>query len=47
MGGGRRHPLRVPCGEEDFVAQYEAAQQAAEAGETAADGADSGSEDEV
>ena len=29
------------------MAQYEAAQQAAEAGETAADGADSGSEDEV
>ena len=37
----------IPCGEVDFVAQYEAAQEALEAGETAATGSDGGSEDEL
>ena len=36
----------ISCGEEDFVAQYDAAQEAAEGSEGAADEADSGSEDE-
>ena len=34
----------IPCGEEDFVAQYEAAQEDAEAGAAEEAGSDSGSE---
>ena len=37
----------IPCGEVDFVAQYEAAQEASEAGETEAMGSDAGSGDEL
>ena len=37
----------IPCGEVDFVAQYEAAQEVLEAGETEAAVSDMGSDDEV
>ena len=38
---------QIPCGEVDFVAQYDAAQEAAEAGETEEVGSDDDSDDEV
>ena len=37
----------IPCGEQDFVAEYEAAQQASEAGEAAPEGSDDESGDEL
>ena len=37
----------IPCGEVDFVAQYDAAQESTEAGGAEVVGADSGSDDEV
>ena len=37
----------IPCGQEDFVGQYEAAQEGRDAGAAEAEGSDSGSEDEV
>ena len=37
----------IPCGEEDFVAHYNAAQEAQEAGETEGAGSDGDSEEEV
>ena len=37
----------IPCGEVDFVAQFDAAVEAAEAGEAVVVGAESDSEDEV
>ena len=37
----------IPCGEVDFVAQYDAAQEAAEAGEAEESGSESDSDDEV
>ena len=37
----------IPCGEQDFVAEYEAAHQASEAGEAAPEGSDDESGDEL
>ena len=37
----------IPCGEVDFVAQFDAAHEAVEAGETDESGSESGSDDEV
>ena len=37
----------IPCGEQDFVAEYEAALQAPEAGAAAPEGSDDESEDEL
>ena len=37
----------IPCGEVDFVAQYEAMQEAMYAGEEGEGGSDTGSEDEM
>ncbi len=37
----------IPCGEMDFVAQYEAAQEAVEVGATEETGSDMESEDEL
>ena len=37
----------IPCGEVDFVALYEAMQEAVEVGETEKAGSDTGSEDEM
>ena len=37
----------IPCGEVDFVAQYDEAQEVADAGDAAGVASDSGSEDEL